>query len=225
MPHQRGTGHHSLPPHLPRGKSCGLSGSLGTELCHLGSQVKLLPSPSSVRTVLDCWPPVCWHLCWTRAHQGGLRSGREEQGGGKLLFCRLADVTPTSAVPNCRPTTRRKPDYEPVGNTDEAQKKFGNVKAISSDMYFGRQDHADVSVWRASAWAPRAGAWECGEQVMDAERDGLRLQEARAPGRWSQNSEPGVSDTHHTWLPGGRGGREERGCAPRVSLTHSQCFE
>ncbi|XP_059537415.1 ADP-ribosylation factor GTPase-activating protein 3 isoform X2 [Myotis daubentonii] len=42
-----------------------------------------------------------------------------------------------------RPTTRRKPDYEPVGNTDEAQKKFGNVKAISSDMYFGRQDHAD----------------------------------------------------------------------------------
>ncbi|EPQ04219.1 ADP-ribosylation factor GTPase-activating protein 3 [Myotis brandtii] len=42
-----------------------------------------------------------------------------------------------------RPTTRRKPDYEPVGSTDEAQKKFGNVKAISSDMYFGRQDHAD----------------------------------------------------------------------------------
>ncbi|XP_023602817.1 ADP-ribosylation factor GTPase-activating protein 3 isoform X1 [Myotis lucifugus] len=58
-----------------------------------------------------------------------------------------------------RPTTRRKPDYEPVGNTDEAQKKFGNVKAISSDMYFGRQDHADVSVRRAGAWA-----W--GEQVM-----------------------------------------------------------
>ncbi|XP_054575577.1 ADP-ribosylation factor GTPase-activating protein 3 isoform X2 [Eptesicus fuscus] len=42
-----------------------------------------------------------------------------------------------------RPTTRRKPDCEPAGNTDEAQKKFGNVKAISSDMYFGRQDHAD----------------------------------------------------------------------------------
>lgn len=42
-----------------------------------------------------------------------------------------------------RPATRRKPDYEPVENTDEAQKKFGNVKAISSDMYFGRQAHAD----------------------------------------------------------------------------------
>uniref|UniRef100_A0A663MB14 ADP-ribosylation factor GTPase-activating protein 3 n=1 Tax=Athene cunicularia TaxID=194338 RepID=A0A663MB14_ATHCN len=42
-----------------------------------------------------------------------------------------------------RPASRRKPDYEPSLNTDEAQKKFGNVKAISSDMYFGRQDHAD----------------------------------------------------------------------------------
>nr|XP_045008048.1 ADP-ribosylation factor GTPase-activating protein 3 isoform X4 [Jaculus jaculus] len=42
-----------------------------------------------------------------------------------------------------RPSTRRKPDYEPADNTDEAQKKFGNAKAISSDMYFGRQDQAD----------------------------------------------------------------------------------
>ncbi|XP_021570892.1 ADP-ribosylation factor GTPase-activating protein 3 isoform X2 [Carlito syrichta] len=42
-----------------------------------------------------------------------------------------------------RPTARRKPDYEPVENIDEAQKKFGNVKAISSDMYFGRQTQAD----------------------------------------------------------------------------------
>uniref|UniRef100_G3TYE8 ADP-ribosylation factor GTPase-activating protein 3 n=1 Tax=Loxodonta africana TaxID=9785 RepID=G3TYE8_LOXAF len=42
-----------------------------------------------------------------------------------------------------RPTARRKPDYEPVENTDEAQKKFGNVKAVSSDMYFGRQAQAD----------------------------------------------------------------------------------
>ncbi|KAM6092407.1 ADP-ribosylation factor GTPase-activating protein 3 isoform 2-T2 [Theristicus caerulescens] len=42
-----------------------------------------------------------------------------------------------------RPTSRRKPEYEPSLNTDEAQKKFGSAKAISSDMYFGRQDHAD----------------------------------------------------------------------------------
>uniref|UniRef100_A0A674KG48 ADP-ribosylation factor GTPase-activating protein 3 n=1 Tax=Terrapene triunguis TaxID=2587831 RepID=A0A674KG48_9SAUR len=42
-----------------------------------------------------------------------------------------------------RPTSRRKPEYEPPLSTDEAQKKFGNVKAISSDMYFGKQDHSD----------------------------------------------------------------------------------
>ncbi|XP_037369320.1 ADP-ribosylation factor GTPase-activating protein 3 [Talpa occidentalis] len=42
-----------------------------------------------------------------------------------------------------RPAARRKPDYEPAVSTDEAQKKFGNVKAISSDMYFGRQAQAD----------------------------------------------------------------------------------
>lgn len=78
--------------------------------------------------------------------------------GGKRRFRQLADVTTIAAVSRCRPTTRRKPDYEPVENTDEAQKKFGNVKAISSDMYFGRQAQADVSVWRASVWAPRAGS-------------------------------------------------------------------
>ncbi|XP_075816273.1 ADP-ribosylation factor GTPase-activating protein 3 isoform X1 [Microtus pennsylvanicus] len=48
-----------------------------------------------------------------------------------------------SASSSDRPSTRRKPDYEPVDSTDEAQKKFGNVKAISSDMYFGRQAQAD----------------------------------------------------------------------------------
>ncbi|XP_006890116.1 PREDICTED: ADP-ribosylation factor GTPase-activating protein 3 isoform X2 [Elephantulus edwardii] len=42
-----------------------------------------------------------------------------------------------------RPAGRRKLDPEPVENTNEAQKKFGNVKAISSDMYFGRQAQAD----------------------------------------------------------------------------------
>lgn len=64
------------------------------------------------------------------------------------LLRRLADVAPVLPVFNYRPTARRKPDYEPVENTDEAQKKFGNVKAISSDMYFGRQAQADVSVQR-----------------------------------------------------------------------------
>ncbi|XP_075066619.1 ADP-ribosylation factor GTPase-activating protein 3 isoform X2 [Mixophyes fleayi] len=42
-----------------------------------------------------------------------------------------------------RPTTRRKHDLEPAAVTDDAQKKFGNAKSISSDMYFGKQDNAD----------------------------------------------------------------------------------
>ncbi|XP_064198766.1 ADP-ribosylation factor GTPase-activating protein 3 isoform X1 [Anguilla rostrata] len=39
--------------------------------------------------------------------------------------------------------TRRKHELEPVSSTDEAQKKFGNAKAISSDMYFGNQDNTE----------------------------------------------------------------------------------
>ncbi|XP_030576264.1 ADP-ribosylation factor GTPase-activating protein 3 isoform X1 [Archocentrus centrarchus] len=43
-----------------------------------------------------------------------------------------------------RPTTRRKPEAAPVSDTGEARKKFGDdVKAISSDMYFGKQDSSE----------------------------------------------------------------------------------
>ncbi|NXV12755.1 ARFG3 protein, partial [Cepphus grylle] len=65
--------------------------------------------------------------------------------GKKETNSRDVDVmlTSKSTAFSDRPTSRRKPEYEPTLNTDEAQKKFGNVKAISSDMYFGRQDHAD----------------------------------------------------------------------------------
>lgn len=42
-----------------------------------------------------------------------------------------------------RLASRRKPEYTPVESTDEAQQKFGSVRAISSDMYFGRQAQAD----------------------------------------------------------------------------------
>ncbi|XP_023139445.2 ADP-ribosylation factor GTPase-activating protein 3 [Amphiprion ocellaris] len=43
-----------------------------------------------------------------------------------------------------RPTSRRKPEPVPVSDTGEARKKFGNeVKAISSDMYFGKQDNSE----------------------------------------------------------------------------------
>uniref|UniRef100_A0A674MTK9 ADP-ribosylation factor GTPase-activating protein 3 n=1 Tax=Takifugu rubripes TaxID=31033 RepID=A0A674MTK9_TAKRU len=40
-----------------------------------------------------------------------------------------------------RPTARRKP--EPVTKAGEAQQKFGDMKAISSDMYFGKQDKSE----------------------------------------------------------------------------------
>uniref|UniRef100_G1NLW6 ADP-ribosylation factor GTPase-activating protein 3 n=1 Tax=Meleagris gallopavo TaxID=9103 RepID=G1NLW6_MELGA len=52
-------------------------------------------------------------------------------------------LTPKNTGFSERPASRRKPEYEPPLSTNEAQKKFGNVKAISSDMYFGKQDHAD----------------------------------------------------------------------------------
>ncbi|XP_051886253.1 ADP-ribosylation factor GTPase-activating protein 2 isoform X2 [Pristis pectinata] len=38
---------------------------------------------------------------------------------------------------------RRKPELDYGVVSEEAQKKFGNVKAISSDMYFGKQDPAE----------------------------------------------------------------------------------
>jgi len=44
-----------------------------------------------------------------------------------------------------RPTGRRKHEAAPVSDTGEAQKKFGgNVKAISSDMFFGKKDNFEV---------------------------------------------------------------------------------
>ncbi|XP_078530019.1 ADP-ribosylation factor GTPase-activating protein 3 isoform X2 [Lissotriton helveticus] len=42
-----------------------------------------------------------------------------------------------------RPTSRRKQEYETPASNDDAQKKFGNAKSISSDMYFGKQDNAE----------------------------------------------------------------------------------
>lgn len=42
-----------------------------------------------------------------------------------------------------RSTSRRKAEAVPVMETGDAQKKFGDAKAISSDMYFGKQDSSE----------------------------------------------------------------------------------
>lgn len=111
-----------------------------------------------------------------------------------------ADVSPVLAVSNRRPTARRKPDYEPVENTDEAQKKFGNVKAISSDMYFGRQAQAEVSVGKFLPGGVGAGGGRC-----------VGGWEAPGPGERGEDPHPGLSEQPPhcaapvgAW-PGGRG--------------------
>uniref|UniRef100_A0A8C3A1J8 ADP-ribosylation factor GTPase-activating protein 3 n=1 Tax=Cyclopterus lumpus TaxID=8103 RepID=A0A8C3A1J8_CYCLU len=70
---------------------------------------------------------------------------RGEEGGwmkeSKKPDCRLVLISPLSGI---RPTGRRKPEAVPVSDTGEAQKKFGgDVKAISSDMFFGKQDNSE----------------------------------------------------------------------------------
>lgn len=50
-------------------------------------------------------------------------------------------LTSTISSLDDRPTARRKP--EAVADTGEARMKFGDVKAISSDMYFGKQDNSE----------------------------------------------------------------------------------
>lgn len=144
--------------------------------------VKLFLLPSLMHPVLDFLLQQCagpslpdsWTPTKAFSSVGDCQNQCSLRGNGrKLLFHHLTDVIPVLAVANCRPTARRKPDYEPVENTDEAQKKFGNVKAISSDMYFGRQAKADVSAQGVSVWSPQsrkpAGPREVWEEVLDAE--------------------------------------------------------
>lgn len=45
---------------------------------------------------------------------------------------------------NHRTTARRKAEPGPLPVSDDAQKKFGGAKAISSDMFFGKQDNSEV---------------------------------------------------------------------------------
>ncbi|XP_076015040.1 ADP-ribosylation factor GTPase-activating protein 3 isoform X2 [Genypterus blacodes] len=53
-------------------------------------------------------------------------------------------LSSTMSSLNDRPTARRKPEAVAFSDTGEARKKFGtDVKAISSDMYFGKQDNSE----------------------------------------------------------------------------------
>ncbi|KAK5848920.1 hypothetical protein PBY51_008604 [Eleginops maclovinus] len=70
------------------------------------------------------------------------------EGGGWMKASKKPEpdffLTSTITSLNDRPTSRRKPEAMPVSDSGEAQKKFGvEVKAISSDMYFGKQDNTE----------------------------------------------------------------------------------
>lgn len=43
-----------------------------------------------------------------------------------------------------RTTARRKVEAGLLPHSDDAWKKFGDAKAISSDMFFGKQDSSEV---------------------------------------------------------------------------------
>lgn len=44
--------------------------------------------------------------------------------------------------------SRRKPETSvPISESSEARQKFANAKAISSDMFFGRENNAEVPVY------------------------------------------------------------------------------
>ncbi|XP_056133631.1 ADP-ribosylation factor GTPase-activating protein 3 isoform X2 [Lampris incognitus] len=52
-------------------------------------------------------------------------------------------MTPSVSSFDDRPTARRKPEPASVSDSGEARRKFGDVKAISSDMYFGKHDNSE----------------------------------------------------------------------------------
>uniref|UniRef100_A0A3Q1F738 ADP-ribosylation factor GTPase-activating protein 3 n=1 Tax=Acanthochromis polyacanthus TaxID=80966 RepID=A0A3Q1F738_9TELE len=78
----------------------------------------------------------------------GRRFTEEEEDEGSFSSSKKPEpdfyLSSTISSLDDRPTSRRKPEPVPVSDTGEARKKFGNeVKAISSDMYFGKQDNSE----------------------------------------------------------------------------------
>ncbi|CAL1568543.1 unnamed protein product [Knipowitschia caucasica] len=67
------------------------------------------------------------------------------EGGGWLKESKKPEpdfyITTAVLARDDRSTSRRKAEPVPVVDTGDAQNKFGDAKAISSDMYFGKQDN------------------------------------------------------------------------------------
>uniref|UniRef100_A0A3Q3JFY7 Uncharacterized protein n=1 Tax=Monopterus albus TaxID=43700 RepID=A0A3Q3JFY7_MONAL len=77
------------------------------------------------------------------------RWGDGGAGGGWMMETKNSerDIYLSSTISSLddRPTSRRKPEAVPVSDTGEARRKFGNeIKAISSEMYFGKQDNSEA---------------------------------------------------------------------------------
>ncbi|XP_010885709.2 ADP-ribosylation factor GTPase-activating protein 3 [Esox lucius] len=72
---------------------------------------------------------------WSEAGESGWRKDKKPEPDFYL--------TSKSSSQDDRTAARRKADPVPVSDSGEARKKFGDVKAISSDMYFGKQDDSE----------------------------------------------------------------------------------
>ncbi|XP_072233255.1 ADP-ribosylation factor GTPase-activating protein 3 isoform X1 [Leuresthes tenuis] len=77
-----------------------------------------------------------------------LRWGDGGDGGGWMKESKKPEqdfyLSSTITSLDDRPVARRKAESLPVSDSGEARKKFGDdVKAISSDMYFGKQDNSE----------------------------------------------------------------------------------
>ncbi|KAL0962996.1 hypothetical protein UPYG_G00348160 [Umbra pygmaea] len=73
---------------------------------------------------------------WSEAGESGWRKDGKNPEPDFFL-------TSKSSSHDERTAARRKADPAPVSDSGEARKKFGDVKAISSDMYFGKQDDSE----------------------------------------------------------------------------------
>uniref|UniRef100_A0A8C7JVJ9 ADP-ribosylation factor GTPase-activating protein 3 n=1 Tax=Oncorhynchus kisutch TaxID=8019 RepID=A0A8C7JVJ9_ONCKI len=75
---------------------------------------------------------------WSETGESGWRKESRKPEYYMTLSLNAASLSLTH-----RTAARRKADPVPVSDSGDARKKFGDVKAISSDMYFGKQDDSE----------------------------------------------------------------------------------